>query len=721
VNSSVLCILLLAWAGCGGGGNNESATLFSLGGTVSGLAGSGLILQNNGANNSPVTANGAFALTSPIAKNSSYDVTVLTQPSNPVQVCTVTNGSGIATANVTNITVVCTTTAYTIGGTVSGLVGAGLVLQDNGGNNLTIIANGSFVFTNPVDLGATFAVTVLTQPSNPTQTCTVSNGSGTATANVTNVQVACSSTISGTVAGLSGKGLVLQDNSGDNLPVSQNGPFTFPTQIAYGGSYAVTVFAQPATPAQACLVIDGSGTAFADVTNVQVNCNNNWTWVGGPNTSNQAGVYGTMGVASPSNNPGARTAAVSWTDAAGNFWLYGGSGYDSTGANNDLGDLWEYSAGEWTWVGGSNVVSQPATYGTQGVAAPGNYPGARDGSAAWTDKSGNFWLFGGIGRFTGNGCGPGPVACSGQFNDLWEYSGGEWTWIGGPNTPFGTGTYGTQGVASAANVPPSRESATAWVDQAGDFWLYGGNSGLGPPNGVYGDLWKYSAGEWTWVSGSDVISPSAVYGTLGVPAPENTPGSRINPVVWLDSSQNIWLFGGVGYNTVGSQSDLWRYSGGEWTWMGGPEINEQPGIYGTLGVPAASNIPGARGWGSGVSWVDAKGNFWMFGGFGEGAIEDFDQSLGDVWNYNGSEWTWIGGSNATFQPAVYEAMGMPGDPGGRDSAATWIDNSGNIWLFGGEDQGTTGHPGYLLSDLWKYTPPTAGDQRNARRTQKGTR
>lgn len=72
VSSYVLCILLLAWAGCGGGGNNGSATLFSLGGTLSGLAGTGLILQNNGADNSPVTANGAFALTSPIAKNSSY-------------------------------------------------------------------------------------------------------------------------------------------------------------------------------------------------------------------------------------------------------------------------------------------------------------------------------------------------------------------------------------------------------------------------------------------------------------------------------------------------------------------------------------------------------------------------------------------------------------------------------------------------------------------------
>jgi hypothetical protein len=114
--------------GCGGNGNG-GATVFSIGGNVSGLAGTGLQLQNNGTNTTPVTANGAFALYAPIAKNSSYNVTVFTQPSNPVQVCTVSNGSGIATSNVTNITVACTTTAYTIGGTVSGLTGSGLVLQ----------------------------------------------------------------------------------------------------------------------------------------------------------------------------------------------------------------------------------------------------------------------------------------------------------------------------------------------------------------------------------------------------------------------------------------------------------------------------------------------------------------------------------------------------------------------------------------------------------------
>lgn len=69
----------------------------------------------------------------------------------------------------------------------------------------------------------------------------------------------------------------------------------------------------------------------------------------------------------------------------------------------------------------------------------------------------------------------------------------------------------------------------------------------------------------------------------------------------------------------------------------------------------------------------------------------------------GSQWTWVGGSNAMFQPAVHETVGLPGDPGGRDGPAYWIDKSGNVWLFGGQ-QGTSANPEYLLNDLRKYTP-----------------
>ncbi|PLP99519.1 lactonase family protein [Cupriavidus pauculus] len=81
-----------------------------------------------------------------------------------------------------------------------------------------------------------------------------------------------SHTIGGTVSGLTGAGLVLQDNAGDDLAVSAGGSFTFGTRIASGSGYAVTVKSQPSKPRQFCTVTNGSGTASASVNNVAVTC-----------------------------------------------------------------------------------------------------------------------------------------------------------------------------------------------------------------------------------------------------------------------------------------------------------------------------------------------------------------------------------------------------------------------------------------------------------------
>ena len=117
-------------------------------------------------------------------------MTVKTNPSG--QTCTVASGSGtMGSANVTSVAVSCTAnpTSFTVGGSVSGLSGT-VVLQDNGGDDLTVAANGSFTFATKVASGAGYAVTVKTNPSG--QTCTVASGSGTmGSANVTSVAVTC--------------------------------------------------------------------------------------------------------------------------------------------------------------------------------------------------------------------------------------------------------------------------------------------------------------------------------------------------------------------------------------------------------------------------------------------------------------------------------------------------------------------------------------------------
>src|ERR1700746_2363620 len=94
-------------------------------------------------------------------------------------------------------------TTFTIGGAITGLTGTGLVLVDNGNDSLTVAAGSTaFTFKTAVASGGAYAVTVGTQPSSPSETCTVANGSGAATANVTSVQVTCTAatvTVGGTV------------------------------------------------------------------------------------------------------------------------------------------------------------------------------------------------------------------------------------------------------------------------------------------------------------------------------------------------------------------------------------------------------------------------------------------------------------------------------------------------------------------------------------------
>jgi hypothetical protein len=130
-----------------------------------------LVLENNGDDALTLNADGPFTFSNALPPGSSYLVTVQSQPAT--QTCTVTNGSGtITNANVTNVTVNCSTNTRTVGGTVSGLAASeSVVLQNNGGDNLTVNSNGSFTFSTSVAQGATYNVTVLTQPA--TQTCTV--------------------------------------------------------------------------------------------------------------------------------------------------------------------------------------------------------------------------------------------------------------------------------------------------------------------------------------------------------------------------------------------------------------------------------------------------------------------------------------------------------------------------------------------------------------------
>ena len=119
-----------------------------------------------------------------------------------------------------------------------------------------------------------------------------------------------------------------------------------------------------------------------------------WTWMSGSSFIKNAH-HGTLGTGSTSNFPGARNNSCTWTDSTGNFWLFGGQGYEQGNTGNPsaglLGDLWRYEPanGKWTWMKGSDGAYESPTFGTKGTAAAGNVPGARQKSSCWIDASNN--------------------------------------------------------------------------------------------------------------------------------------------------------------------------------------------------------------------------------------------------------------------------------------------------------------------------------------------
>lgn len=180
-----------ALAACGGG-----YTSISIGGKVTGLTTNGLVLAN-GANTVTIAANQtSYTFPAQIGNYDSYSVSIQSGPTGLT--CTLANNAGTATGvDITWINVSCTPNTHTLGGTISGLTGSGLILA-NGSDNVTVPAGSSrFTFQTSVAEGSVYGVVVLNQPAG--QTCTVTNGTasnkdGTAVmgqANVDTVEVNC--------------------------------------------------------------------------------------------------------------------------------------------------------------------------------------------------------------------------------------------------------------------------------------------------------------------------------------------------------------------------------------------------------------------------------------------------------------------------------------------------------------------------------------------------
>ncbi|MBI5497402.1 MAG: hypothetical protein HY904_20475 [Deltaproteobacteria bacterium] len=224
-----------------------------------------------------------------------YTVSVVSHPTAPTQFCTLTQNppsSSPPVASAGTLGFAATSGAFfltcvdtpnrALGGRVTGLAGAGLVLRSvttSETRAITPAAGGAavnFAFSTRIPPGAPYNVVVDQHPVN--QQCFVENPSGTMPNNdVTNLRVTCSNAptyaVSVEATAVAGRGLALRLNGSETLAVPQDGVYTFATRLLAGASYQVDVASQPVTPDQDCQVVAGSGAIVAtNVGNVRVIC-----------------------------------------------------------------------------------------------------------------------------------------------------------------------------------------------------------------------------------------------------------------------------------------------------------------------------------------------------------------------------------------------------------------------------------------------------------------
>ncbi len=400
-----------------------------------------------------------------------------------------------------------------------------------------------------------------------------------------------------------------------------------------------------------------------------------WMWIHGSNLPNSLGNWGTIGIASPTNDPPAVYEPCEWKDHNGNFWIFGG--WNPNGIYNAM---WKYnpSNNQWTWMKGPNTTNSSGNYGVQGIPSQINNPPSRGwGIISWVDIDGNFWMFGGAKNNI-------------LYSDLWKYNiaTNEWTWMKGPG--FGSGHYGIKGIPDTANYPRGRcETTVGWTDISGDLWLFGGSTIPGPD---LNDLWRYniSTNTWTWMKGSNDFNQQGIYGTVMTEDSINTPGARWPYSHWRDNCGNLWLFAGA--ENTGEFNDMWRYNiaTNNWTWMGGSNLQNATGNYGTQCTGNAINVP----WPiheNPACWTDQNGKFWNF-------------QLNILLSYDpvNNIWTWVSGNNTWVNTGSWGILGVPSSsnhPNGRRGNMAWEDNSGHLYFFGGTNASTNGD----YNDLWIYT------------------
>lgn len=343
----------------------------------------------------------------------------------------------------------------------------------------------------------------------------------------------------------------------------------------------------------------------------------------------------------------------------------------------------------WTWMGGSEKPLLPSQtsnhtvrYGEKGVADSLNSPGYFTPEASWVDTNGHFWLMD-----------------QGYTDVLWRYDGTNWAWMFGDTIYQLHFRYVDQGICDATNTPGRRYYSANASDNEGNLWLYGG---FGHKNDyrepAFSDLWQWNGKCWTLLAGDSTPFKKTVYGQKGVPHANNHPGIRNNAVMWCDSKNNLWLFGG---DSLGMQrNDLWKWDGQNWTWVHGPKWYGNVEPFPENGVKVDSSHPLPLSSAAGVCKNDT---LYLFGGY-RLYLSPFSKHRGyhnGLWQFDGYKWTLLSGSDSLQFQRDYQRP--DGHVYERANACLWKDLRGDIWMFGGEKiiaSDYDNQPRY--NDLWRW-------------------
>lgn len=367
-----------------------------------------------------------------------------------------------------------------------------------------------------------------------------------------------------------------------------------------------------------------------------------WTWLAGRKCGQPADKDASI---SAQKEPSPRIFTTTWIGKDGHLWMFGGFSinrlYDSS--QNRTNELWKWDGRSWTLVLSDTARKVGKISAVKSAPSSVIMPTPRSGATAWVDAVGDVWLYGGE-----NGAQINPT-----INELWKWNGADWKIVFASNEKTCDGTA----------QPAPRQRPSIWTDAKGQFFLFGGKMDCNSRNyhgqNVLNDLWQWNGQTWILLSGVPNRTKASHFGRRGTASAHNHPPERYGASSWLDSENNLFLFGGSknkdgtrGIDNLANEvrvSDLWRWDGSSWTWVSGHRFR---------GVIENNNLrkrmsgvgsPGARS--ESVVARAADGRVTLFGGTSEfdqscvnldcriGSVQSIESIVYDSWSWDGAVWS----------------------------------------------------------------------------------